>query len=282
MADGPRGGGKGPRGGEGRGPRGTGKGRGPAGGRGGRPGPQPGRSRPDDRAASLPPRPARRSVAKPRLGSEGPPPRLPAPVYRELRSAVRGEQFDDAVRAFAEATDALEADEAPRAVELLEWVKDLAGRSGAVREALGIARYHAGDFEGAHRELLAFRRITESADQNHLLADCARALGRHEKVVEYVDEMRARRVPRERLVEAMIVLAGDRADRGDLRGALATLEELDLDPAALEPWYARAWYAAGDLAERMGDRERARDYFEAVLAVDDEFLDAAERLAALD
>jgi hypothetical protein len=152
-----------------------------------------------------------------------------------------------------------------------------------VREALGVALYHDADFPGAHRELLAYRRLSGRQDQNHLLADCARAEGRHDRVVEYVSAMQEdAKVHPERLIEGLIVLAGDRADRGDLRGALAVLGKGGLDPDDVQPWHPRLWYAAGDVAERMGDTDAAREYFEAITAVTDDFIDVEERLAALE
>jgi tetratricopeptide (TPR) repeat protein len=189
---------------------------------------------------------------------------------------------DDVARALAGAASALEEGDTARALELLTWAKAVAPRSAVVRETLGIAAYHAGDFEQAHRELLAYRRMTDRHDQNHLLADSARALGRYDKVGEHVRDMAAARVPEDRLAEAYIVQAGAWSDLGDLRGALGVLERLDLDPDEVRPWHPRVWYAAADLCERMGDHDRARDYFEAITTVTDEFLDVEERLAALE
>ena len=154
-----------------------------------------------------------------------------------------------------------------------------------VREGLGIAHYLAGQFDDAQRELQAYRRMSGRPEQNHLLADAARALGRTEKVVELVDEMAAAhaagRLPLDRLVEGIIVQAGIRADAGELAAALAILERAPLPDALGEP-HGRVWYAAGDIAERMGDRDAAREWFEAVLAVDEDLLDARERLEALE
>lgn len=239
-------------------------------------------SRSSGRRPPLPARPPRRIAAaarKPRL-PEGPRPFVHKDALRELRT-VRRDLVDDALKAYALAGEAIEEGQPERAVELLEWVKSVAPRSGVVREALGVAAYHAGDFARAHSELLAYRRMSGRQDQNHLLADCARAAGRHDKVTEYVDEMLRARVPKDRVAEALIVLAGDRADRGDLRGAWDALQRGGLEPDKVEPWHPRLWYAAADLSARMGDREAERDYLEAILAVDEDFLDVAERLAAL-
>lgn len=184
--------------------------------------------------------------------------------------------------AFGGAGDALVAGDLDRATELLVWAKSAAARSSAIREALGVVRYHAGDFAGAHSELLAYRRLSGRQDQNHLLADCARAAGRPEKVVEYVGAMDPDTVPADRVAEGILVLAGDRADRGDLQGALGALERADLAPADVQDYHVRLWYLAADLSERLGDRDAARDYLDAISAVEPDYLDAAERLAALD
>jgi tetratricopeptide (TPR) repeat protein len=209
--------------------------------------------------------------------------RVPRGVHADLRAASPPREFDDVVKAVGYASEAMGAGDVARAVELLTWAKAVAGRSAAVREAFGLALYHAGRFEDAHRELLAYRRLSGRVDQNHVLADCARALGRHDRVAEYVEAMEADpRIPTERQIEGLIVLAGDRADRGDLRGAMAILERGDLDPVEPQRWHPRLWYAAGDLSERMGELDRARDLFEAADALDDGDLDAAERRAALD
>ena len=93
---------------------------------------------------------------------------------------------------------------------------------------------------------------------------------------------RAGDVDRERVVEGLIVLAAELADQGDPAAGLAVLDRAGLHPTRIESWHPRAWYAAADLAERMGDEDLARDYLEAVVAVDPEMLDAAERLSMMD
>ena len=179
---------------------------------------------------------------------------------------------------------AVEEGDLERALELLRWARSRAPRSTAIREGLGVALYLAGEFEESQRELQAYRRMTGRLDQNHLLADIARALGRPEKVAELIDEMAAAhgsgQVPVDRYVEALIVQAGMRAEAGDHVAALAGLERAPL-PSQVGEAHGRLWYAAGDIAAQMGDRDRAREFFEAVLTVDEDFLDAAERLDEL-
>lgn len=208
-------------------------------------------------------------------------PRLPRPIYADLRSSSPAGVLDRLAAAYAVAGEAMAAGDLDRALEVLVWAKSVAPRSSVLREALGVARYLSGDFAGAHSELLAYRRLSGRNDQNHLLADCARAAGRHDKVAEYVAEMDPAADGRDRVAEGLIVLAGDRADRGDLRGALAALERAEEPAEGVEAHHVRVWYAAADIAERMGDQDRAREYLEAIVAVDPDFLDAAERLRGL-
>ena len=203
-------------------------------------------------------------------------------AWRDIRATAPPLVLDDVVKAVGVATEALEQGDTERATELLVWAKSAASRTATVREALGVTHYAAGRYADAHSELLAYRRLSGAQDQNHLLADCARAAGRPEKVREYVEEMLDAQVDPARVAEGLIVLASDRADRGDLEGGLETLQRADLDPEKVQPWHPRLWYVAADLSERLGNLEGARDYFEAILAVDDEFGDVEERLAALD
>ncbi len=221
--------------------------------------------------------------AKPQLPRERP--HLAAGVYRDIKRTAREQDIEDVATAVAVATEAMSVGDVERAVELLTWASSRAGRSVAIREGLGVALYSLGRFEDAQRELQAYRRLSGRADQNHLLADCARALGRDDRVDGLVREMlegdRARAVPNDRAVEGVIVQAGMLAGNGDYDGALVLLDRAPLDPeTGVE--HARTWYLAGDVAEQKGDVGLAQEYFEAVAAIDDEFLDVGERLSRLD
>ena len=206
---------------------------------------------------------------------------MPREAFRDLKATVPATALDEVVKAVGAAAEAMENGDLARATELLTWAKSVAPRSATVREALGIAHYGAERYAEAHAELLTYRRLSAAHDQNHLLADCARALGRTEKMVEYVEEMIAARVGGEPVAEGLIVLAGERAERGEAAEALAILRRADLDPVEVQPWHPRLWYLAADLSQQLGRTDDARDYFEAILAVDPEFGDVEERLATL-
>lgn len=237
------------------------------------------RPRPADEAPK-PYRPARKpGPRRPELPEERP--FIPRDAWRDLRATAPPAAVDDVVKAVGVAAQSLEEGDTDQAIVLLQWAKSAAPRTATIREALGVAFYTAERYGEAQSELLAYRRLSGSADQNHLLADCARALGKPEKVAPYVDEMIAAGVDAERVAEGVIVVAGERADRGDLEGALEAVLRLDLNPVEIQPWHPRVWYVAGDLSERLGRTEQARDFFLAILAIDDEFGDVEQRLAAL-
>lgn len=208
-------------------------------------------------------------------------PRLPSSVYRDLKAAS-GAQLDTVAIAFADAGEALVAGDVTRAITLLNDAKKLAPRSAVVRESLGIALYLDGQFRQAGRELAAYRRMSGGHDQNHLLADCARANGQPERAEELVDEMIAADVAADRVAEGLLVVAGARADRGDPDAALAALHRLDLEPQVVEPYHLRLWYLAADLEEQRGDLDAAQGYLRAIATVDPGFLDVSERLEVAD
>src|SRR5262249_59827038 len=58
------------------------------------------------------------------------------------------------------------------------------GRIAAVREAVGIAAYHCGDWAQALAELRAARRMGSKSVLLPLIADCERGVGRPERAIE--------------------------------------------------------------------------------------------------
>lgn len=245
-----------------------------------------------ERATRTPGAPPRKPVApaeapaRPSL-PEGVQVDLPRAVKRELRrTANRAEDVEEAMICLSLGTELLEEREGEEALPYLRWAKHLVPRSGAVREALGAALYLAERYDEALAELQTYRRVTGRPDQNHLIADCHRALGRGtEKVAELVEQMRDDpEVPLDRRIEGVIVWASTLADAGDVGAGRAvlrtTLDELKADEEPTEA-HLRLWYVAGDLAERGGERTVARRWFERIDAVADEFFDVPERLAGL-
>jgi tetratricopeptide (TPR) repeat protein len=158
-----------------------------------------------------------------------------------------------------------------------------ASRIAAVREAVGLAAYRAGQWQTAIAELRTYHRM--SGRQTHLavLADCERALGRPEKAVDLYRTADRDNLEPQEIVELLIVAAGARADLGQTDAAVAMLQVRELTAAPEAPWAPRLRYAYADALLAAGRREEAREWFaRAADADDDVTTDAAERLLELD
>ncbi|WP_433651622.1 tetratricopeptide repeat protein [Micromonospora zamorensis] len=159
----------------------------------------------------------------------------------------------------------------------------LASRISAVREAVGLAAYHAGEWQSAIAELRTYHRM--SGLQSHLavLADCERALGRPERAIDLFRGADREKLDQAVAIELLIVAAGARGDLGQKDAAVAMLQVPDLTSEATVPWTARLRYAYADALLAVGRREEAREWFSRAADVDTEGeTDAAERLLELD
>jgi tetratricopeptide (TPR) repeat protein len=157
-----------------------------------------------------------------------------------------------------------------------------AGRVAAVREAAGVAAYHAGEWAEALSELRTARRISGDPRDIAMIADCERALGRPEQAVRMLNDPDARRLDAETYVELLIVVAGARRDLGQLDAALTVLARGGLDRAKPRPGAMRLWYAYADGLYAAGRTEDAAKWFAASAALDvSGETDAAERAADL-
>ena len=159
----------------------------------------------------------------------------------------------------------------------------MASRIAAVREAVGLAAYAAGDWATAIAELRTYHRMT--GRQTHLaeLADCERALGRPERAIDLYRGADRDALDKAGAIELLIVAAGARADLGQYDAAVAMLQvrELTVDDDA--EWAARLRYAYADALLAAGRRDEAREWFSRTAAIDhDEVTDAPERLLELD
>lgn len=217
----------------------------------------------------------------PRKGRRpAPPPPLGREVVEDVRAAAGGKS-NRAVALVEEAVAALERDRLSDAIRAAQQAKALATRSGAVREVLGMALYRRGSFREALRELQAYRRLTGRPDQNHLIADCHRALGSPEKALPLVREALDARIGAPARAEAAVVGGSALADLGRYEEALTLLRRFDRGGEAARPYDLRVWYVTGDVLERAGRTRDAARMFRRIVDHDPDAFDAAERLAAL-
>ncbi|WP_309244533.1 tetratricopeptide repeat protein [Micromonospora parastrephiae] len=159
----------------------------------------------------------------------------------------------------------------------------LASRISAVREAVGLAAYHAGEWQTAIAELRTYHRMSGLQSHIAVLADCERALGRPERAIDLFRGADRDKLDQAVAIELLIVAAGARGDLGQKDAAVAMLQVPDLTSEATVPWTARLRYAYADALLAVGRREEAREWFSRAADVDTEGeTDAAERLLELD
>jgi hypothetical protein len=190
----------------------------------------------------------------------------------ELREKVAGH--------LAAAEMLLLDDDEQSAREHARAAKRLAGRVAAVREAAAITAYRCGDYADALGELRAVRRMTGDDSFVPMMADCERGLGRPQKALELLKEIRDAATSDAGLkIESAIVAAGARSDLGQHDAALVLLDipELTSLPAGSER--ARLQYAYAAALQALDRAEQAREWFQRAAESDlDEVTDARERV----
>jgi tetratricopeptide (TPR) repeat protein len=223
----------------------------------------------------------------PRPGGKRRPQTAPAPnltreVTEEIQRVTRPTEVRDALSRLSRAVELLERCDTGAALAEGQKAKQLSPRSGSVREVLGLAFYGQERWQEALAEMKAYRRMTDRVDQNHIIADCLRALGRPAEAVPLAEEeLRTKVVPNEAKAEAVIVAASALADQGRFPEALAFLARARTREDVAEDYTLRLWYVRGDILARAGRKEEAALEFRKVMRHDSGAFDAAERLAAL-
>ncbi len=165
-----------------------------------------------------------------------------------------------------------------------EAARRRAARLPVTREATGETAYAAGHYDVALNEFRALRRMSGTNEYLPAMADCERALGRHQAALRLVKEGLSANPDVSQLVELRLVEAGVRVDTGQAEEALRLLRTEIERIGARGPRLARARlrYSYADLLEAGGDAELAERWFTAAAGLDLEGeTDAADRAAAL-
>jgi hypothetical protein len=202
----------------------------------------------------------------------------------EVRRDLRGLQRDtaDTVARHLVAAGRLVDEDPELALEHARFARARASRIAVVREAAGIAAYHAGEWAEALGELRAARRMGGGPGHIAVMADIERALGRPERALELSRGPEARGLDLAERIELAIVAAGARRDLGELDAAVVSLQIPELDPARRDPWSARLFYAYADNLLAAGRESDALQWFvHAADADEDGETDAAQRIAEL-
>jgi len=193
-----------------------------------------------------------------------------------VRIALRGldPRNADVVGRHLVAAGGLVDDDPVLALEHARAARDRASRLAPVREAVGVAAYHAEDYAEAARELRAYARMSGDESYRAVLADCERAIGRPENALRLVQEALADQPDAEELVELRLVEAGARSDLGEGAAAALVLEAAlggRPTPAGLghpDLGQLRLAAAYADLLEARGEDELAHEWYSAIAAAD--------------
>jgi tetratricopeptide (TPR) repeat protein len=154
--------------------------------------------------------------------------------------------------------------------------RDRASRVAAVREAVGVAAYRAGDYAEAAREIRAYRRMSGDQGYRAVLADCERAQGRPDVALRLLTEALAENPDPDEAVELRIVESGARLDLGEGAAARLVLESAlggRPDPSSLsadDPARLRLASAYADLLQQQGEDSLAAEWLTAIAAADPE------------
>ena len=149
---------------------------------------------------------------------------LPRDVVEEIQRVTRPTEVRDALSRLSRAVELLERGDTGAAVAEAAKAKQLVspfvlGARGARARALRPGTLAGGPH--GDEGLPADER--SAADQNHIIADCLRALGRPAEAVPLAEEELRAKVPNEAKAEAVIVAASALADQGRYAEALAFL-----------------------------------------------------------
>jgi tetratricopeptide (TPR) repeat protein len=197
-----------------------------------------------------------------------------------VRTALRGldPRGVDKVAGHLVAAGTLVDEDPEAALAHARAARDRASRVAVVREAVGVAAYHAGDYAEAARELRAYRRMSGDEAYRAVLADCERALGRPEVALRLVAEALTESPDEEEQAELRLVEAGARRDLGEDAAARLVLEAalggrptpdslVEGDEVGLR--FAAAY---ADLLHAQGEEALAQEWHDAVTALDPDAL----------
>jgi tetratricopeptide (TPR) repeat protein len=213
--------------------------------------------------------------AEPSLPADADPRLLDPSVRAELRSLTA--DTAETVARHLVAAGIIVDDDPQQALRHARFARSIAARVGSVREAVGVAAYHAQEWAEALAELRAARRITGDARWLAVTADCERALGRPDRALKALLDPELSTLDPETQIEVLIVVAGARRDLGQPDAALQVLDRAKPDRSRPRAGSSRLWYAYADVLTDLGRVEEAKAWFTAVAGLDEDETDAAER-----
>ena len=179
-----------------------------------------------------------------------------------------------------DAADAYRHDREREALRILRPLRDQLPDSPSVRELVGLCHYRLGNYRAAMKELEAYAELSNSVEQNPVLMDCYRAQHRWRKVESAWEELAAASPAPDLVTEGRIVYAGALADQGKLDEALAVLRKRR-SPCANRRSTTCASGTRSPTSRSAPATSPARELFDRVRRADPQYVDVAERRAAL-
>jgi tetratricopeptide (TPR) repeat protein len=205
-------------------------------------------------------------MAEPELADDIQARELDREVRAELRSL--GKTASESVARRLVATGELLDVEPREALAHALVARRQASRIAAVREAVGIAAYHAGEWQLAIAELRAYHRMAGRQTHIAVLADCERALGRPERAIDMFRHAERKELGLAEWIELLIVASGARRDMGQVDASVTMLQVPELQSTGREPWLLRLVYAYAEALLAAGREEEAATWFERTVALD--------------
>ena len=224
------------------------------------------------RSGSNEPRDRRRLPARPHAVKD------PAVALRKLVGEQRAKTLN---RRLNEAAKAFEGERFGDSRTQLGPIVKEAPELPEGRELMGLTLYRLGKWKDAVEHLEAFRELSGSTEQHPVLADCHRALEHWADVDLLWEELGEASPSAELVVEGRIVVAGAKADQGDLTSAIRLLEQNWRPPKRPQGHHLRRAYALADLYDRAGRTPRARELFSWVAGHAPDLADVQARVKAL-
>jgi len=204
-----------------------------------------------------------------------------APEIRAELSTLDRATADTVARHLVAAGELLD-DDPEAALAHAKAARPRSGRIAAIREAVGIAAYHCGDWAQALSEFRAARRMGSKSELLPLIADCERGVGRPERAIDLARSPEAARLTGDDADEMRIVAAGARIDLGHPDQALAVLSSPPPDLSRTGSTAARLCYTYAEVLLALGRTDEALQWFVHAAAADiDGVTDAEERVSEL-
>ena len=205
---------------------------------------------------------------------------LPSSIRAELRSLTK--QLADKVGGHLQAAAELLDVDPEQALAHAMVARRLASRLPVVREAAAETAYLAGHYDTALTEYRALHRITGDDDYLPIIADCERAVGKHQAALRTLREARDLKLSLPQQVEVILVEAGVRDDMGQRDEASRLLKEAISGGRGGRQGQARLRFAYADLLAEHGRPDAALEWLTSARTYDENNeLEIDDRIAEL-